>query len=339
MRHPITLHSVMPQAGMSGGQVALSCAGLDPQALATCRIVFGTSPTRPVLTTATLLLGRVAEGADLNSVHIVQGERQSNTVPFTGATGLADNLHPVASPALDVQGNIYTTISGTKGQHVPVSLYRISPEGEVVPLPASIAHPTSLAFGPDGLLYVSSRHEGTVYRVNRQGTATSFATQLGIPTGLAFDAQGRLYVGDRRGSILQVAEDGTFRVFARLDPTMTGYHLACGDDGWLYVSYPTLSGSDQIYRITPEGEVHPFVRGLGRAQGIAFDAAQNLYVVAHYEGEGGVIRITPTGTMTRVIAGVNLVGLAFGSHGDLILTDNSTVYKLAFGVQGRLLPA
>ena len=154
MTHPITLHSVIPQAGVSGGHVALSCAGLDPQALATCRIVFGTSPTRPVLTTPALLLGMVAEGADLSSVHIVQGERQSNTVPFTGATRLADNLHPVSSPALDVQGNIYTTISGTKGQQVPVSLYRISPEGEVVPLPASIANPTSLAFGPDGLLYV-----------------------------------------------------------------------------------------------------------------------------------------------------------------------------------------
>ena len=53
--------------------------------------------------------------------------------------------------------------------------------------------------------------------------------------------------------------------------------------------------------------------------------------------EGGVVCITPAGGMTRVVAGVNLVGLAFGTHGDLILTDNSTVYKLAFGVQGRLL--
>src|SRR6266852_4469991 len=336
MTHPITLHYVIPQAGVSGGHVALACADLDPQALGTCSIVFGVSPTRPVLVTPTLLLGVVPEGPGLNCVHIVQGERQSNTVPFTVATRLADNLHPVASPAIDAQGNIYTTISGTKGQHVPVALYRLSPEGEVVPLPASIANPTSLAFGPDGFLYISSRHEGIVYRVNRQGTASSFATQLGIATGLAFDAQGRLYVGDRRGAILQVAENGTFRVFARLEPTMTGYHLAFGDDGWLYVSYPTLSGSDQIYRITPDGEVHPFVRGLGRAQGIAFDAAQNLYVVAHREGEGGVVHITPTGAMTRVMAGVNLVGLAFGRHGDLILTDNSTVYKLAFGVQGRL---
>jgi len=293
---------------------------------------------RPVLVTPTLLLGVVPESTGLNSVQIVQGERQSPAVPFVVATRLADNVHPVANPAVDAEGNIYTTISGTKGQHVPVSLYRISSAGEVEPFLSGIANPTSLVFGPDGHLYVSSRHEGTIYRVDKRGTVSSFATQLGIATGLAFDAQGQLYVGDRRGAIFQVATNGTARVLARLEPSIRAYHLACGDDGWLYVSYPTLSGSDQIYRITPDGEVQPFVSGLGRAQGIAFDAAQNLYVVAHFDGEGGVVKILPSGDMARVIAGVNLVGLAFGTNGDLILTDNSTVYKLAFGVQGRPLP-
>jgi len=335
---PITVHHVTPQAGIRGGHVAVSCTGLDAQALETCSIVFGASPTRPVLVTPMLLLGVVPERTGADSVQIVQGAQQSNAVPFVVATRLADNVHPVASPAVDAEGNIYTTISGTKGQHVPVSLYRIARTGEVEPFLSGIANPTSLAFGPDGSLYVSSRHEGTVYRVDQRGTVSAFATQLGIATGLAFDAQGRLYVGDRRGAILQVTDTGTTRVFTRLEPSMRAYHLAFGDDGWLYVSYPTLSGFDQIYRITPDGTVQSFVRGLGRAQGIAFDSAQNLYVIAHYEGAGGVMKITPAGALARVIAGVNLVGLAFGTNGDLILTDNSAVYKLAFGVQGRPLP-
>jgi hypothetical protein len=64
-----------------------------------------------------------------------------------------------------------------------------------------------------------------------------------------------------------------------------------------------------------------------------------MYVVAHTEGVGGVVRITPSGEITRVIAGTGLIGLAFGRQGDLLLTDNSAVYKLAFGVQGRSLLA
>jgi sugar lactone lactonase YvrE len=263
----------------------------------------------------------------------------SNALPFAIATRLADNLHPVSSPAVDVDGNIYTTISGTKGRQVPVSLYQITTAGEVHPFGSGIANPTGLAFGPDGMLYVSSRHEGNVYRVDKRGQATEFATQLGTPTGIAFDALGQLYVGDRRGAVFQVTAQGRARVFARLEPSMTAYHLAFGEDGLLYVSYPTPSGSDQIARITPDGAIEPFVRGLGRAQGLAFDTAQNMYVVAHTEGVGGVVRITPSGEITRVIAGTGLIGLAFGRQGDLLLTDNSAVYKLAFGVQGRSLLA
>jgi hypothetical protein len=41
--------------------------------------------------------------------------------------------------------------------------------------------------------------------------------------------------------------------------------------------------------------------------------------------------------ITPVIAGINLVGIAFGMDSDVILTDNSAVYKLRLGVQGRPL--
>src|SRR5687768_9344106 len=110
----ITIQHITPQAGVRGGHIKVSCTGLDAQALETCSIVFGTSPMRPVLVTPTLLLGVVPESTGLNSVQIVQGERQSHAVPFVVATRLADNVHPVANPAVDAEGNIYTTISGTK---------------------------------------------------------------------------------------------------------------------------------------------------------------------------------------------------------------------------------
>jgi sugar lactone lactonase YvrE len=196
-----------------------------------------------------------------------------------------------------------------------------------------------LAFGADGALYISSRHEGRLYRVNADGLASPFADGLGVATGLAFAPDGWLYVGDRRGAIYRVSDTGDTQPFAKLQSSVGSYHLAYGDDGWLYVSYPTLSGDDRVYRIAPDGEVHMVMRGLGRAQGLAFDLDGNLYVVAYRNGAGGVLRITPAGDVHQVIAGVHLVGLAFGMDGELILADNSTLYKLDLGIRGRPLVA
>jgi sugar lactone lactonase YvrE len=327
-----------PQAGILGGRVKVYGTGIDPQHIEDCRVVFGSRATRPLLATPTFLLATVPAEASPQTIHLQQNERTSNTLPFVVGTRLAENLHPVANPAIDQQGNIYTTISGTKGQHVPVSLYRLTPFGEVEPFAEGILNPTGLAFGPDGALYVSSRHEGMVYRVDAHGTVAPFATNLGTPTGLAFDASGRLYVGDRRGTIYQISESGQARAVVQLAPGLTAYHLAFGPDEHLYVSFPTLSGSDSIYRLAPNGTIHTFVTGLGRAQGIAFDAEDNLYAVAYSGGEGGIMKIAPDGTIQHVVAGIHLVGLAFGLDGEIIITDNSTVYKMGLGVHGRALP-
>jgi hypothetical protein len=318
--------------------VKVYTTGLEVQTLETCRLFFGSSPTRPSLVTPTFLLGTVPEEAASNTLQVVQNGRCSNAVPFVVATSLAENLHPVANPAVDCSGTIYSTISGTKGQQVPVSVFRITPYGDVEPFASGIMNPTGLAFGPDGALYVSSRHEGMLYRVSEGGIVSPFAEGLGIATGLAFDPQGQLYVGDRRGTIYRVSATGEVQVFAKLGPSIASYHLAYGDDDQLYVSYPTLSGDDRLYRIASDGAVHVVARGLGRAQGLAFDIERNLYVVAYLEGIGGVIQITPEGSMQHVVVGINLVGLAFGLDGELILADNSTVYKLDLGIQGRPLP-
>jgi sugar lactone lactonase YvrE len=327
----ITIQPVIPQAGVRGGRIQVPCQGLDVEALDTCELYFGSTATRPALASSSLVLGVVPRTADGTGLQVQQRDDHSNVVPFTTAELLAENLHPVANPAVDKNGAIYTTISGSKGQQVPVSIYRISPQGETQPFASGIANATSLAFAPDGELYVSSRHTGKILRVDASGTVSSVAENLGIVTGIAFDSQGRLYAGDRRGTILRFADNGEPQPFVTLPPSISAYHLAFDQQDRLYVTYPTLSGYDKLYAITPDGELQTLATGMGRPQGLAFDREQNLHIISHDGGEGGVFKWTPEGDMQQVVAGVNLVGLAFGMDTGLILTDNSAVYKLNLG--------
>ena len=205
---------------------------------------------------------------------------------------MAENLHPVANPAVDAFGNIYTTFSGSRGQKVPVSVYRIDLNFNLRPFINDLMNPTGIAAGPDGLLYISSRFDGVVYQVSQTGNMSVFVEGMGVATGICFDPAGNLYVGDRSGTIFKVSsEPADFRVcddrafdFVVPSGVGTGSHL--------YVSGPTTSSFDSIYRIADNGDVETFYRGLGRPQGMAFDADGNLYSAASYMGRKGVVRIT-----------------------------------------------
>ncbi len=331
----ITIQPVLPQAGVRGGRIRVPCQGLDVETLDACELYFGITATRPAIASSSLVLGVVPRDTDGTGLQVQQNANSSNIVPFKTADLLAENLHPVANPVMDRNGALYTTISGTKGQQVPVSIYRISPDGETEPFASGITNATALAFAPDGELYVSSRHTGKILRVDANGSVASVADNLGIVTGIAFDSQGRLHAGDRRGTIYQLTGSGEPRPLATLTPSISGYHLAFDPQDRLYVTYPTLSGYDKLYAITPDGELQTLATGLGRPQGLAFDREQNLYIVSHVGGEGGVFKRTPDGELQQVVAGVNLVGIAFGMDTELILTDNSAIYKLDLGVQDQ----
>src|SRR5207248_2957054 len=106
----------------------------------------------------------------------------------------------------------------------------------------------------------------------------AYAEGMGVATGIAFDREQNLYVGDRSGTIFKIARDRQTFVFSTLEPSVSAYHLAVDPDQSLYVSGPTTSSYDAIYRIDPHGVSSVFFRGLGRHQGITFDSAGNLYV-------------------------------------------------------------
>src|SRR6202011_1502280 len=128
-----------------------------------------------------------------------------------------------------------------------------------------------IAFDRAGQMYVSSRFDGTVYRVAPNGTMAPYAEGMGVATGIAFYHAENLYVGDRSGTIFKIARDRQIFVFATLEPSVSAYHLAVGPRGDLFVTGPTTSSFDSVYKVDPHGRVSTFYRGLGRPQGLAID--------------------------------------------------------------------
>ena len=189
----------------------------------------------------------------------------------------------MTNPALDAEGNIYVTFSGSRGQKVPVAIYKIDTNYAVKPFVSDMMNATAIAFDREGQMYVSSRYDGAVYRVAPNGTMSTYAEGMGVATGIAFDREQSLYVGDRNGTIFKIARDQQVFVFATLEVSVSAYHLAFSPGGDLFVTGPT----DRVYKIDPNGTVSTFYKGLGSPQGLAFDANGNLYVAASLSARAG----------------------------------------------------
>jgi len=247
---------------------------------------------------------------------------------------IAESLHPVTNPALDAEHNIYATFSGSRGQKVPVAIFKIDTNYGVKPFVAEMMNATSIAFDRAGQMYVSSRYDGAVYRVAPNGTMNTYAEGMGVATGIAFDREQNLYVGDRSGTIFKIARDQQVFVFATLEPSVSAYHLAFGPQGDLFVTGPTTSSFDRIHKIDPHGSVSTFYRGLGRPQGLAFDAAGNMYVAASLSGKRGIVKITPDAKANLEVAGQGLVGLAFAPGRSAVLATTNAVHHLAWNIAG-----
>jgi sugar lactone lactonase YvrE len=328
---------VTPQAAIPGGEISVLGKGFVSNGNSRPTVRFGDQPGSVLLSSPNRLIVRVPEGVVSGEMVVETGS--ASTSPTSVAVGilLTDTLHPVANPAVDALGNIYSTFSGSRGQKVPVSIFKISSQHVVKPFVSDLMNATGLAFGHDGMLYVSSRMEGTVYQVSPEAEVSPYAEGMGVATGTAFDNAGNLYVGDRTGTIFKISPDRQIFVFATLEPSVSAYHLTFGPDRNLYVTGPTTSSFDNVYRISPDGAVHRFYRGLGRPQGMAFDVAGNLYVAASLSGHRGVVRINPEGNAELFVSGYNIVGLAFTHRKTMVVATNNSLVELFVGIEGQPL--
>jgi sugar lactone lactonase YvrE len=331
---PARVAAVHPPFAIEGGRVTLDGGGFPVNEPRVPDVRIGDISARVVFASSERLVAVVPPGLDGGRVPIRIGG--ADAAAFVSiAAPLATGLHQVDNPIFDRDGNLYVTYSGTRGQQVPISIFRVRANGTRETFSSGIVNPTSMAMDADGRLYVSSRFEGIVYRLAPDGSAEPFASDLGVACGLAFapaSEGGTLFVGDRSGTIFKVDRAGRATTFASLPASVAAFHLTYGPPGphaALYVTGPTLSTSDALYRIDADGRVTTPRTGFGRPQGLAFDLHGALHVVEALAGASGLYRITSDGLTELVLAGPGLVGVAFAPDGGLVVTSNDTVYRVA----------
>src|SRR6266571_3475736 len=183
------IDSVTPAAVIPSGELVIQGSGFSPHNRARPVVRFGEVEGSVLLATENRLIARVPDGASGGTVRVVTAANESRPHPVAIGMQVADNLHPVANPAVDVHGNIYVTFSGQRGERVPVSLYKITANHAVKPYVTALMNPTGLALDRAGSLFVSCRNDGTIYRITPEGRPEKWMEGMGIATGLAFDGE------------------------------------------------------------------------------------------------------------------------------------------------------
>lgn len=332
MTNDLKILRVAPGYAIPGGEVAIDCQDFDTADPSRCAVWFEGERASIVALSPKRVLANVPELKVNGAIALAVESNGQRSEPANIVVGrrLAEDLHPVANPAFDPDdGSLFVTRSGSRGEQLPVTLFRVDSDGELSEFSGDITNPTGVAFDSTGQMFVSSRFDGTVYRITPFKEAVPFARNLGVATGIAFDRSDTMYVGDRTGTIYKVNGIGEETPWAQLEPSVSAYHLAVGPDDALYVAGPTVASFDSIARIDSDGKVSVFYKGLGRPQGIAFDPEGNLHVAASLRGRRGIIRISADGKDAEVfLAGMNLVGLAFGPTDSLAVVSTDSVYDV-----------
>jgi sugar lactone lactonase YvrE len=324
------LSAIRPLWAVEGGRVDIDATlfpfgdGVPPN------VRIGDLPARVVFASSLRIGAIVPSGLEGGSTSVRVEGLSGETAFLEIGSVLASGLHQVDNPVFDLEGNLYVTFSGSRGESVPVSIFKVRPDGTRESFVSGIVNATSLAMDAQGSLHVSSRFDGAIYRVNPDGSYESVATELGAACGLAFAPDGSLFVGDRSGTIFHVELGGETRVFATLPASVAAFHLAIGPDEALYVTAPTLDAYDHVYRLGSNGTLEIVHSGFGRPQGIAFGPDGCLYIVEALAGSSGLYRMRLGSQPELAVSAPALVGVAFDRRGGLVVTSNEVAYRLEF---------
>ncbi|MGZ3583789.1 MAG: ScyD/ScyE family protein [Ktedonobacterales bacterium] len=216
-----------------------------------------------------------------------------------------------------INGRLYALLAGAGCSHgvpdVPNGIIRVNRNGTwtlIANLSAflrshPVAHPEAEDFEPDGTWYSMVAVQGNLYAVEPN--------------------HGELDKITPRGHISRVIDISASQ--GHIVPTAIAYH------GNFYVgnlnTFPVVKGSSNIYKVTPNGHISVFVRGLTTVLGVAFDRQGRMYVLetttvsgqGPTPGTGAVVRISQSGARETIASGLTFPSaMTFGPDGKLYVS-------------------
>lgn len=234
---------------------------------------------------------RVAAGS---SQAVVFAEGGALKFPFGVACDAAGNVY--VGRAIDLHHSWPENKTGgdTPGEQV----FKIDPTGKTItPLAYTFSGPSGMAFAKDGktLLVVNQKKNEVVAFDTEAGTGRVFVQDLPNPVGIAVDSRGIAYVTHLRAD------------WDDPDSRKNGYRGAiaaidlAGQTSLFYPGVIGTTGSDML-------------------EGIAIDAADNLYVTNNWGNT--IFKFTPKQKKIETFLKFNQpTGIAFDVDGDLVVTD------------------
>lgn len=250
------------------------------------------------------------------------------------------NREYAVGPAVDAQGNVYTTSSGYL-QKLNGESFTTQKIWDGVWYDRS----SDVLVDQSGNILVS--RSGGIIKLDPQGKVTALAGNASFngsangegsdaefynPVGITKDAEGNLYVADREnGSLRKVTPDG---VVSRVPGSNNGqsgvyrelWNVAVDIFGNIYTARWVDDQHRKVERISPDGQVSTYLTlRTTRIDGIATDLQGNVYVSA-----GLIYKVTPEGTVTQLApANSQGKGVAIDRLGNIYVADFYSVYRVS----------
>src|SRR6185369_5995764 len=126
---PARLAAVHPLRAIEGGRITIDGTGFPVDEPELPVVTIGDVRARVVFASPTRLIAVVPSGLDGGRVPVRVANVPGETAFVDVAAPFATGLHQVDNPVFDRDGNLYVTYSGTRGQQVPVSIFRVRTNG------------------------------------------------------------------------------------------------------------------------------------------------------------------------------------------------------------------